>query len=140
MIVDDKILRIGSSNMNNRSLGLDSECDLVLDTRGSNASAQPGITALRTRLMAEHLGVNPEEVSETFESTGSLIDTITRLSNPGKTLNLLKFEEPGDVETFIADNEILDPEHPDAFFEALDKRGLWKKWRKKLGRRAPLAA
>ena len=140
MIVDDKILRIGSSNMNNRSLGLDSECDLVLDTLSRNATAQPAITALRTRLMAEHLGVSPDEVFETFESTGSLIDTITRLSRPGKTLNLLKFEDPSDIETFIADNEILDPEHPDAFFEALDKRGLWRKWRDKLGNHAPVAA
>jgi hypothetical protein len=113
---------------------------LVLDTLSRNATAQPAITALRTRLMAEHLGVSPDEVSQTFESTGSLIDTITQLSKPGKTLNLLKFEQPGDIETFIADNEILDPEHPDAFFEALDKRGLWKKWREKLGHRAPAVA
>ena len=31
MIVDDTILRIGSANFNNRSLGLDSECDVFID-------------------------------------------------------------------------------------------------------------
>ena len=30
-IVDDRLLRVGSSNLNNRSLGLDSECDVTID-------------------------------------------------------------------------------------------------------------
>ena len=32
-IIDDKLLRIGSSNLNNRSMGLDSECDLTIEVR-----------------------------------------------------------------------------------------------------------
>ena len=31
MIVDDAIARVGSANLSNRSMGLDTECDLVLD-------------------------------------------------------------------------------------------------------------
>src|SRR5690606_25225300 len=31
LIVDDEILRIGSANFNNRSMGLDSECDVFVD-------------------------------------------------------------------------------------------------------------
>ena len=31
-IIDDTLLRIGSANINNRSMGFDSECDLVLET------------------------------------------------------------------------------------------------------------
>ena len=31
MIVDDVLARVGSSNLSNRSMGLDTECDLVLD-------------------------------------------------------------------------------------------------------------
>ena len=40
MIVDDDLLRVGSANMNNRSLGLDSECDLMIDgaRRGRSGS------------------------------------------------------------------------------------------------------
>jgi phosphatidylserine/phosphatidylglycerophosphate/cardiolipin synthase-like enzyme len=139
MIVDDRVLRIGSSNMNNRSLGLDSECDLFLDTSTADDKPRQGIIALRTRLMAEHLDVAAEDVARVFEETGSLLETISALQSPGKTLKLLEFEEPGDVETFIADNEILDPEHPDAFFESLDNRGLWTKWRARLGRHKPPA-
>jgi phosphatidylserine/phosphatidylglycerophosphate/cardiolipin synthase-like enzyme len=33
MIVDDWFLRIGSANLNNRSMGLDTECDLALEAR-----------------------------------------------------------------------------------------------------------
>src|SRR3546814_8014650 len=37
-LVDDNVLRVGSSNFNNRSLRLDTECDVVIDaTRNANA-------------------------------------------------------------------------------------------------------
>lgn len=31
LVVDDRLLRIGSSNFNNRSLGFDSECDVAIE-------------------------------------------------------------------------------------------------------------
>ena len=31
MIIDDRFLRIGSANLNNRSMGTDSECDLAIE-------------------------------------------------------------------------------------------------------------
>src|SRR5690606_20760876 len=34
MIVDDVLLRVGSSNLNNRSLSFDTECDLALEASG----------------------------------------------------------------------------------------------------------
>ena len=33
MVVDDVLLRVGSANLNNRSLGLDTECDLAFEAR-----------------------------------------------------------------------------------------------------------
>ena len=132
MIVDDEVLRIGSSNMNNRSQRLDSECDLAIDTRlDANADAGAVITALRTRLMAEHLDVSEEAVANSFAETGSLIATIEALQGAGKTLQLLKFEKPDAVENFIAENELLDPETPDEMFELPTKRGLFRRWRHK---------
>ena len=42
MVVDDHILRVGSSNFNNRSLGLDTECDVTINARlRANATARP---------------------------------------------------------------------------------------------------
>jgi phospholipase D1/2 len=31
MVVDDSLLRVGSANLNNRSIGLDTECDLAIE-------------------------------------------------------------------------------------------------------------
>ena len=124
MIVDDRVLRVGSSNLNNRSLGLDSECDLALDA-SDDAANQAVIAALRTRLMAEHLGVEAEAVETMFARTESLIGTIDALKGEGKALKLLEIEQPSDVETFIADTELLDPKSPAAMFEDFTSKSLF---------------
>ena len=33
LVADDHVLRVGSSNLNNRSMGLDTECDVTIDAR-----------------------------------------------------------------------------------------------------------
>lgn len=130
MIVDDRILRIGSANLNNRSLGLDSECDMVLDCAlPANRGAEKAIAALRTRLLAEHLGVDEATVAARMAECGSLVDTVEALRRDGKTLELLDLEKPGPLDRLIAGNELLDPEHADGFFEPLQQRGLRKRWR-----------
>ena len=134
MIVDDHVLRVGSSNMNNRSLGLDSECDLAIEAGGDDR-IEMEIAALRTRLMAEHLGAEPEEVRTLFEQTGSMLDTIEALRRDGRTLKLLEFEKPSDPEKFIADTELLDPKSPDAMFENFTRKSLFSGLRGWVGRR-----
>ena len=130
MIVDDRILRIGSANLNNRSLGLDSECDMVLDCAlPANKGAEKAIATVRARLLAEHLGVGEDVVAATFAKTGSLVDTAEALRGEGKTLELLDLEKPGPLDKLIAENELLDPEHAEGFFEPLQQRGLRKRWR-----------
>jgi phosphatidylserine/phosphatidylglycerophosphate/cardiolipin synthase-like enzyme len=132
-ILDDRLLRVGSANLNNRSFGLDSECDAIIDTAlPANRACGPAMLALRDRLLAEHLACPPEQVAAAMAATGSLIATIDRLSRPGKTLELLDLQKPGPLDKFIADNELLDPEHPDDFLEPLSERGLKKTWRKGL--------
>ncbi|HET7709828.1 MAG TPA: phospholipase D-like domain-containing protein [Sphingomicrobium sp.] len=125
LIVDDQLLKVGSANMNNRSLGLDSECDLALDASRRKGDQQ-SIAALRTRLMAEHLGVGEKKVAATFARTGSLVATIEALMGKGKTLRLLKFATPKGTAKFIADSELLDPESSDMMFENITQRSLWK--------------
>ena len=58
IIVDDVFLRIGSSNLNNRSIGLDSECDAAIEA--TTDEMRRTITRLRDRLIAEHLEIDPE--------------------------------------------------------------------------------
>jgi len=128
-IVDDRMIRVGSANMNNRSMGLDSECDVTIDTAlPANKGAEPVIARLRTSLIAEHLDVSEEEVAATFKRTGSLIDTIEALRGKGRSLELLDLVPPGPMDEFIADNEVLDPTSPDAMFEGFTERGLKKSW------------
>src|SRR3546814_17492977 len=54
-VVDDRMIRVGSANMNNRSMGLDSECDVTIDAAlHANAGAEPVIRRLRESLIAAH--------------------------------------------------------------------------------------
>ncbi|MGL5839914.1 MAG: phospholipase D-like domain-containing protein [Sphingorhabdus sp.] len=130
-IMDDRILRVGSANLNNRSLGLDSECDVVIDCAlPANAGNEATITGIRKRLMAEHLGCDEAEVAAKFAECGSLVKTIEALSGSGKTLEPLDLRKPGEFDAFIAENELLDPESPDKFLEPIHKRSIWKNWRK----------
>lgn len=128
-IVDDRFLRVGSSNMNNRSLGLDSECDVVIDAAlPANRGVTAKIGAIRTRLLAEHLGVEEDVFAAAFEQHGSLVDAIESLRGQGKSLEPLDLVKPGPLDTFIAENELLDPESADGFLDPLAERGLRKRW------------
>ena len=77
IIVDDDFVRVGSSNLNNRSIALDTECDLAIE--GSDDERRRTIAGLRERLIAEHLDTTPQAVRETGVAEGSLLRTIERL-------------------------------------------------------------
>jgi len=79
MIVDDRTARVGSANLSNRSMGLDTECDLILD---AELDPQLGATiaSLRNRLLGEHLGCRPDAVADAFAAAdGSLIGAVESL-------------------------------------------------------------
>ena len=128
-IVDDRQLRIGSANINNRSLRLDTECDVAIAAR--DAAYEATIAGVRADLLAEHLGVAVARVGHVFAQEGSLIRTIDRLRGPGRSL--VPYEVPGldAVRAWLADHELLDPESPDEMFEPLSRRSLFR------GLRAP---
>jgi phosphatidylserine/phosphatidylglycerophosphate/cardiolipin synthase-like enzyme len=128
-IVDDRLLRVGSSNLNNRSQRLDSECDVTLDCAlAANRQAGSAITALRHRLLAEHLGCTLDQFCEAELRSGSMVHAIEALRGYGKTLDLLKIESIGPAQEFVADNELLDPQSADAMLDPIAKRGLAKSW------------
>ncbi len=129
LVVDDRVLRVGSSNMNNRSLRLDTECDVVIDAGlPANADLRPTIAAARDDLLAEHLGVTPQDVAARFAATGSLIATIEALRGPGRSLVPYETPDLSAVEAWLADHEVLDPEGPDEMFEAPAARGLFRRF------------
>jgi phosphatidylserine/phosphatidylglycerophosphate/cardiolipin synthase-like enzyme/uncharacterized membrane protein YdjX (TVP38/TMEM64 family) len=66
LIVDDAFLRIGSSNLNNRSMGLDTECDLGIEA--ASDAHRAAIADVRNRLIAEHWGLEPKDVERALDS------------------------------------------------------------------------
>ncbi|WP_119304402.1 phospholipase D-like domain-containing protein [Dongia deserti] len=114
MIVDDWLLRVGSSNLNNRSMGFDTECDLALEAAPDEiegTKTRGAINSIRRDLLCEHLGVEVDVFMAAFDrSGGSLLKTIEALRRPGRTLNAFKVEDIAEDESILAENELLDPE------------------------------
>ena len=110
MVVDDVLLRIGSANLNNRSMGLDSECDLTLhaDTNANRAA----VRRFRNHLLAEHLDVTPEKVDEAYSEHGSLIKTIESLQGKPRTLKRLDLTPDTEILQNLPDQALIDPETP----------------------------
>ncbi len=127
MIVDDRVLRVGSSNLNNRSLRLDSECDVVIDAdQDTTGTIAANIRSIRHDLLAEHLGCTAQTVADCHISEGSLIRCIEALRGSGRSLVPYQMPEISALEAWLADNEVLDPEGPAEVFEYPSKRGLFR--------------
>ncbi|MEM8825697.1 MAG: phospholipase D-like domain-containing protein [Pseudomonadota bacterium] len=129
MIIDDRILRVGSSNLNNRSMRLDTECDVIFDgVRAKNAGHGDTIHAILIDLLAEHLGHDAEDVVQRVAAEPSLITAIDGLRREpkGGARTLIPYVIPDldAVHEFIADHQILDPEGPDQMFETFKRRKL----------------
>ncbi|MGH8194547.1 MAG: VTT domain-containing protein [Woeseiaceae bacterium] len=116
MIVDDVLLRVGSANLNNRSMGVDSECDLVV--AGETAGVRRRIRALLCRLLGEHLGADAGKLERELDRAGSLIAVTERMSQDDRGLAPLaahKYQSAvlADVLNFVADPE--QPLRPEEF-------------------------
>jgi phospholipase D1/2 len=110
MIVDDRYLRVGSANLNNRSMGADSECDLVVEA-GSPEQRQV-IALIRNTLIGHHCGVAAAEVGERLTQDQSLLRVAASLSNDGRSLSEVDDGVPDAVELseFVA--PVADPRRP----------------------------
>ena len=111
MIVDDRILRIGSANLNNRSMGTDSECDLVIVARDDDM--RRAIIRQRNRLLGDHCGVSPDKVAAAFaQSGGSLTVVAQSLSGWGHRLVPVIDVPSGSNEVLAFVQNVADPEQP----------------------------
>ena len=127
LIVDDEILRIGSANFNNRSMGLDSECDVFIDcARPANSGCSDTIRALRHSLLAEHCGLDPDEVGGLIDKAGSMAAMIAALgSERRRHLRAFEPKELSELEAEMADRQMFDPEEPAEMFNIRPaRRGL----------------
>jgi phospholipase D1/2 len=120
MIVDDRILRIGSANLCNRSFGLDTEADAVIEARGRSSVAAT-IRAVRDRLLAEHLDVPVDKLQAEIQTAGSIHAAIDGLKTDGRSLRELDaLPEWSDAILSVA--AVADPEEPIALDTLLLER------------------
>jgi phosphatidylserine/phosphatidylglycerophosphate/cardiolipin synthase-like enzyme/uncharacterized membrane protein YdjX (TVP38/TMEM64 family) len=130
MVVDDRLLLIGSANLSNRSMGLDSECNLALEA--GTRSEQRAIAGVRAALLAEHLGATVETVCEHPHFRSSLRRTIESLGGNRRDLRDLDLQRLSEntEEAILSDPELLDPEKPVAFDRMIDRFSRREKDRK----------
>jgi phosphatidylserine/phosphatidylglycerophosphate/cardiolipin synthase-like enzyme len=132
MIVDDRFITLGSANLANRSMGVDTEINLAIE----RASPDPVIKGWRHRLLAEHLGVTPERLAATEEREGSIISTIAALNDPNAQRHCrpLDLDSQRMLELLEDVAELVDPPEPiivdDLPGVALPprERRRWRRW------------
>ena len=111
MIVDDELVHAGSSNLSNRSMGLDTECDLAVEAL-SDAGVADALARLRCSLLGEHLGCTAGAVQDSLDRTGSLIETVEKLRNGERTLKPLHPQVPEWLQEVAPATNPADPERP----------------------------
>jgi phosphatidylserine/phosphatidylglycerophosphate/cardiolipin synthase-like enzyme len=123
-IIDDVLLRIGSANINNRSMGFDTECDLSLEGGGEpGVGNRAAIAALRTQLLAHWLGCDDAVVVAAIAQTGGVRAGLESLRLAG--YSRIRPIEPMSLHPlarFIAAYHLGDPVGPD---------DSWRPWRRK---------
>ncbi len=110
MIVDDVFLRVGSANLSNRSMGLDSECDLAIEAE--NAEQSDAIKALRHRLLSEHLDIAVDVLEELLAEHDSLLTLINSREQFPRTLRRLNCEVDESIDELTPTADYIDPERP----------------------------
>jgi phospholipase D1/2 len=108
MIIDDRLLRVGSANLNNRSMGTDTECDLVLV--GDSEGQRRAIAGVRNALIAHYCGVTSDAV-EACCAGGSMLAAAS-LSGDGHRLEAIDDGTPDPKLVIETVMPLADPPKP----------------------------
>lgn len=110
MVVDDVFLRVGSSNLDRRSMGFDTECDIAV--RAETAQDRQSIREIRDGLIAEHLGKDEGDIRTAIDQGGGILHVIdAAATDRGKGLRPLRPRESGAIGTFLGESRIFDPRY-----------------------------
>jgi phosphatidylserine/phosphatidylglycerophosphate/cardiolipin synthase-like enzyme len=108
-VIDDRIARVGSANLNNRSGGFDTECELAVEAH--DEEARRAIEAFRDRLAGHFMGCTGDAVAKARADYGGLVGAIDALNRDGR----LQPIEPPSVTAFgefVAKYHLGDPQDP----------------------------
>jgi phosphatidylserine/phosphatidylglycerophosphate/cardiolipin synthase-like enzyme/uncharacterized membrane protein YdjX (TVP38/TMEM64 family) len=111
LVVDDRLVRVGSANLSNRSMGLDTECDIAVESNGSREIAD-AIATFRNRLLAEHLGTEEKNVAALLRSGESLTALVDRFRDRPRCLRPIECDVGG-ADLPVSTPSIFDPDGPE---------------------------
>jgi len=81
MIVDDRRLTVGSANLNNRSMTLDSEINIAWNADDDESDVAHAIRTLRDRLLREHCAL---ELADWYFDPRGLVGRLDALARAGR--------------------------------------------------------
>jgi uncharacterized membrane protein YdjX (TVP38/TMEM64 family) len=93
MIVDDRLVRIGSANLSRRSMGVDTECDVAVDAAAA-PQARHGVQRICHRMLGEHLGMSADQVASEVARIGTLRGVVD--AHAGGDRTLVRVDVPAD--------------------------------------------
>lgn len=123
-IIDDRLLRIGSANINNRSMGFDTECDMSFEATGRPGTGNRAeILRLRTRLLAHWLGCADAVVDEAVRKARGVGAGLEALRTAGYVrLRPIEVTPLNPLAEVIAAYHLGDPYGP---------RDSWRPWKRR---------
>jgi len=105
-VFDDTLARVGSANLNNRSGGFDTECELAVEANGE--PARLAISAFRDRAIGHFLGQTGDALAKARAEMGGLIPAIEHLNREGRLAPILPMKM-SPIGEFIAACHLGDP-------------------------------
>lgn len=109
VFADDRIFKLGSSNLSNRSMRVDSEADLIIE----RPTADRVVRRWFHRFLGAHFGMDAGEIAARREEAagiGALIESL--ITDRRHSLRSFLFGCDSDWERRLADSQLLDPDEP----------------------------
>jgi phosphatidylserine/phosphatidylglycerophosphate/cardiolipin synthase-like enzyme len=138
-IIDDRLLRVGSTNLNHRSAGFDTECDLALEADTPPAAA--AVTAFRAHMLGHFLGIGAAAVQAAIDEQGSVgraIDAITAAQS--ERLRPLPKVRMGPIQRVVSTYHLGDPVYPSDSWRPLLRRRRLEPYDRALNAAAAIGA
>jgi phosphatidylserine/phosphatidylglycerophosphate/cardiolipin synthase-like enzyme len=118
-VFDDRVVRVGSANLNNRSGGFDTECELAVES--DEPETRLAIAAFRDRLVGHFMGLTGDAIAKARADFGGLVPAIDALNRAGR----LRPIEPPKVTAigeFVAQYHLGDPQDPKDSWNPIRRR------------------
>lgn len=109
-VIDNKFLTVASSNLNHRSMIMDTECDVTYIAQSAEHRRQ--IEYFRNDLIAEHTGRTPEDVNQILSGSFTLKQLMNSDSNDTYSLHDIDDTRFTNKSLQALTSKFADPEEP----------------------------